>query len=96
MPLSAEEEKALQDLIAKRDAPEAPAANGPNVEVYIDLSSEEAVERALSFGLLTRGDLDDPRNPKGDDGKPDDDDKTPPKPKPRRGYFKDDDDQAAA
>lgn len=54
MPLTDDERKMLDQLLAKDKEPE-PAANGSrNVDVYIDLSDEAAVDRAIGFGLLTR------------------------------------------
>ena len=94
--LSEAEEKALEELLAKREAPEAPANGGRNVDIYVDLSDEAAVERAIGFGLLTpaevkresgKGDGD------GDEGDGDGDEggkggKGEKRPAPRRrGYF---------
>ena len=89
MPLTDEEKAQLDALIAKDKEPEPAGKSGPNVEVYVDLSDESAVERAIGFGLLTKADIARVE----DDGKPDPEDDTDDgkgKPAPRRrGYFKD-------
>lgn len=85
--LTDEQQKALDELTALRDAPDAPAGRGENLNFTIDLSDDTAVRRALKLGVLTRGDLDefddDPDDGDGDaDG--DDDPAGKPDPQPRR------------
>jgi len=92
--LTDEEQQALDKLIEKQNAPEAPAGGARNVDILIDLGDEAAVERGISLGLLTPADVE--RHGGGDDD--DDGDgkgkKKPPKDDPdggappqRRGYF---------
>jgi hypothetical protein len=72
--LSKEEQEAYDKLQARLDAPDDPPSSrseGRNVDVYIDLSDEAAVERALGLGLLTRQDVEEPPP---DDGNPPPDD----------------------
>ena len=56
--LSKEEADQLAALQAKADAPDDPEPGasrheGRNVDIYVDLSDESAVTRAIKLGLLT-------------------------------------------
>lgn len=86
--LTEEEAAKLEELTAKRDAPDDPPTGGGRSEVLnvtIDLGDEAAVERALKLGWLKPGDIpDDDDADDADDGKGKDKDKPP----SRRGYFK--------
>lgn len=87
MPLTDEEAAELERLSKKRDEPDPPAGGrSENVDYYVDLSDEAAVERAIGFGLLTQKEADELG---GDGGGGDGDDKSDDKkPAPRRGgYF---------
>lgn len=84
--LTKDEEKALADLEAKRDAPD----NGRNesVNITIDLGDEKAVRRAVKSGLLPESALDeiedDDDDADADDGKPRRAPKAKPDAAPRR------------
>jgi hypothetical protein len=83
--LTADEEQLLEQLSKKRDAPDEPAGSGRNVNITIDLSDGAAVKRALSLGLIDKGDLaefDDDADDAGDDAA--DDDPADDEPAPRR------------
>jgi hypothetical protein len=94
--LTKDEQDQLDALQRKAAEPE-PRNGGrsEHVDVYIDLSDEQAVKRGLDLGYLKASDLDGGDDDQDDDdGKPkrkakakadDDDDDVPPR---RRGYFK--------
>ena len=80
--LSDAEQKLLDKLNAKREAPDAPSI-GKTLNVTIDLGDPEQVKTAQRFGLLDG--LDDDGDGDGDGkGGDDDDGDEPPR---RRGYF---------
>lgn len=92
--LTEAEQKALDELLAKKDAPEPSSSNGSrNVDVYIDLSDEVAVKRAIGFGLLTQAEAEEEQEEEGKGkGKGKGEERPAPR---RRGYFKDDEEGAA-
>lgn len=71
--LNKEQAEQLAELERLRDAPDddghSSRHEGRNVDIYIDLSDEAAVDRAIGLGLLTRAEAD-----KLDDGDDGDDD----------------------
>lgn len=71
--LTADEEKALAELEAKRDAPDDSKSRG-DLSVFIDLSDDKAVQRGLKLGYLEPSDLDDDGDDDGDDDDSDDGD----------------------
>ena len=74
--LSEEEQAAFEKLKEKLDAPdESPVSrsDGRNVDIYIDLGDEAAVERALSFGLLTKAEVEKLKGEDDGDGEDGDD-----------------------
>lgn len=77
--LSEEEQKALDDLTAKRDAPDEPNGGGvsrvENVNMTIDLGDDLQVKRAVRAGLLPKSYLEDDDDGDGDDGDGDGDGK---------------------
>lgn len=82
--LTPDEEQLLEQLTKKREAPDEQTGSGRNVNITIDLSDGAAVKRALSLGLIDKGDLaefDDDAAAADDDG---DDDAGDPEPAPRR------------
>lgn len=81
--LTDEQEKALDDLLALKDAPDDPGpSRGENLNITIDLGNDVAVRRALKLGVLTRGELDEFDDaPDDDDADADDADDDP---QPRR------------
>lgn len=84
--LSDDEKRQLDELIAKRDAPDE-GSRGPNVNIHIDLSDKQAVDRAIAHGLLTRAEVDELKDDDaedGDDGDEDEDEETEPAPTGRR------------
>lgn len=76
--LSADEQVALDQLLAKKDAPDDEPRRGSDVSVFVDLSDENAVKRALKLRVLEKGDLDEFDDPAdgddSDDGNGDSDD----------------------
>lgn len=83
--LSADEEKALKRLQAKREAPDSPAATRA-LNISIDLGDEKAVERAQRLGLLDllASDDDDAADDDAADDDTGDDDDAP----RRSGFFR--------
>lgn len=83
--LTADEQKLLDELAAKRDAPDEPEQKGSGrvMNVTLDLSDESAVARAIKLGWIDPPAAGDDDDDKGDDDKGDDGDEPP----RRRGYF---------
>ena len=82
--LTPEKQAQLDALIAEQEAPEANGGGRmENVDVYIDLSDEAAVERAIRHGFLTRAEAEADPDP-DPEADPDPDPDTGPK---RKGYF---------
>ena len=67
--LSEDEERQLAALLERQKAPERESPNGrtSHVDIYVDLSDEAAVDRAIGFGLLTRADLERAAGELGDE-----------------------------
>lgn len=87
--LSAEQQKAFEELQAIADAPDEPASNNQRVlNIGIDLSDEAAVKRAQGLGLLDmfKDDLNGNGDGTDDTDDTDDTDNTDKAPK-RRGFF---------
>lgn len=58
--LTDDEQKLLEQLQAKVEAPDEPrGGGGRDLSIIVDLSDEAAVKRALRLGVLERGDLDE-------------------------------------
>lgn len=75
--LNDDEQKALDDLLAKKDAPDEPAGGGSsrveNVNITVDLNDETQVKRAVRSGLLPKSYLEDDDDEGDGDGDGDDD-----------------------
>ena len=82
--LTPEEEKALAELEAKRDAPDENGRSRGDLSVFIDLSDDKAVQRGLKLGYLEPSDLDDAGDDDSDDDDSDDDDSDDGDSKPKK------------
>lgn len=83
MGLSAKESKLLENLLKKKDQPDAPPT-GKSLNISIDLGDDKQVERAQKLGLFDGIFGDDDDDDDGDDGDDGDGDEEVPR---RRGYF---------